>query len=112
MNWITDRTPRREEADGWGEVVVLSGWNNEEGSCWGWNTNAWHSVKLGTPWLPFVTPEQSPKSEQRSFTQIVIGSGSGYAVALADDGTAWQYVPRDHTWRQLPSLPKRQQEDS
>lgn len=35
-------------------------------------------------------------------------TGSGWAVALADDGTAWQYVPRDHAWRRLPNLPKRE----
>lgn len=46
----------------------------------------------------------------RRFVQIAIGTGNGYAVALADDGTAWLYVPRDHAWRRLPNLPDRETE--
>lgn len=44
---------------------------------------------------------------ERYFKQLT-ATGDGYAVALADDGTAWQYIPRDHAWRRLSNLPKRE----
>ena len=106
MNWITDRVPTREDADDDGSVIALSFSGRK------WYTVHWADIPFGKAWIPFRALEQSPRSEQRSFAQIAIGHGNGYAVALADDGTAWMYIPSDSTWRQLPSLPKRQQEDS
>lgn len=42
----------------------------------------------------------------RKFVQIHC-TGPGHYVAVADDGTAWEFRRRDYAWLRLPDLPHR-----
>ena len=46
-------------------------------------------------------------AEPRHFAQIHCAA-PGHYVAVADDGTAWEFKRRDYAWVQLPELPPRE----
>lgn len=48
-------------------------------------------------------------AEPRRFVQIH-GPAPGHYVAVADDGTAWEFRRRDYAWVQLPNLPHRKED--
>lgn len=45
-------------------------------------------------------------TEPRRFMQIQYTGHERY-VAVADDGTAWEFIRRNYAWVQLPNLPYR-----
>lgn len=51
-----------------------------------------------------VTPAPRHEFFARGIVQLAAGE---FLVALADDGTAWEYVADAREWRALPALPKR-----
>jgi CshA-type fibril repeat protein len=85
-SWGAGRTITNIAAAGFGHVMALA----DDGSVWAWGNNQYGQLGVGTTTdSPLPTQVTASWGAERTITQIV--EGDSYSLALADDGTAWNW---------------------
>lgn len=106
LPWITNRLPTEKDADVDGDIVCVCDFGG------GWQIRPAKDLRPGTPWLPYNPPGQPWQHSQtvpRKIVQLIDSSDLSGCLALADDGTLWQWRPNSTSWAQIKPLPDREE---